>query len=100
LEIVHFGNLALGLLPFCVVGDTHPAAQLLDNAVVRDGWPIIAEMLWRVAGQVNQFGGGYCSFAYSALASFRIGMSGSASFQSVRKSWYAAQLFEASPWSA
>ena len=30
--------------------------------------------------------GGYCSFAYSALAFFRMGMSGSASFQSVRKS--------------
>lgn len=29
---------------------------------------------------------GYCSFAYSALASFRMGMPGSASFQSVRKS--------------
>ena len=28
----------------------------------------------------------YCNFAYSALASFRMGMSGSASFQSVRKS--------------
>jgi len=28
----------------------------------------------------------YCSFAYSALASFRMGMSGSASFQSERKS--------------
>lgn len=28
----------------------------------------------------------YCSFAYSALACFRIGTSGSASFQSVRKS--------------
>jgi hypothetical protein len=28
----------------------------------------------------------YCTFAYSALASFRMGMSGSASFQSVRKS--------------
>ena len=28
----------------------------------------------------------YCSFAYSAFASFRMGMSGSASFQSVRKS--------------
>jgi len=27
----------------------------------------------------------YCSFAYSALACLRIGMSGSASFQSVRK---------------
>jgi hypothetical protein len=28
----------------------------------------------------------YCSFAYSALAGFRMGMSGSASFQSLRKS--------------
>src|SRR5215467_11601533 len=31
----------------------------------------------------------YCSLAYSALASFRMGMSGSASFQRARKSWYA-----------
>jgi hypothetical protein len=37
-------------------------------------------MLWRVAVQVNEFGGGYFSFAYSALASFRMGMSGSAVF--------------------
>ena len=28
----------------------------------------------------------HCSFAYSDLASFKIGMSGSASFQSVKKS--------------
>jgi hypothetical protein len=28
----------------------------------------------------------YCNFAYSALAAMRIGMSGSASFHSVRKS--------------
>ncbi len=27
----------------------------------------------------------YCNFAYSALACFRMGMSGSASFQSMRK---------------
>ena len=32
----------------------------------------------------------YSSFAYSALACFRMGMSGSASFQRVKKSWYAA----------
>src|ERR1019366_227025 len=32
----------------------------------------------------------YRSFAYSALACFRMGMSGSASFQSVRKSLWAA----------
>jgi hypothetical protein len=29
----------------------------------------------------------YFSFAYSALACFKTGMSGSASFQRVRKSW-------------
>jgi hypothetical protein len=28
--------------------------------------------------------GGYCSFAYSTLASFRMGMSGSASFRTVK----------------
>jgi hypothetical protein len=39
----------------------------------------------------------YCNFAYSALASFRIGISGSASFQSVRKSWYALFAFAVSP---
>src|ERR1700675_4557642 len=34
-------------------------------------------------GQLEEFkpGNSYCSFAYSALASFRMGMSGSASFQ-------------------
>jgi hypothetical protein len=31
--------------------------------------------------------GNCCSFAYSTLACFRMGMSGSASFQRVRKSW-------------
>src|ERR1039457_624862 len=39
----------------------------------------------------------YCSFAYSALASFRMGMSGSASFQRVRKSWYAVFALAVSP---
>ena len=41
--------------------------------------------------------GFYCSFAYSALACFRMGMSGSPSFQTVRKSWYAVRAFAASP---
>ncbi len=41
--------------------------------------------------------GVYCSFAYSALACFRMGISGSASFHSVRKFWYAALAFSASP---
>jgi hypothetical protein len=31
-----------------------------------------------------------CSFVYSALVSFRMGMSGPASFQMLKKSWYAA----------
>ena len=43
---------------------------------------------------------GYCSFAYSTLACFRMGMSGSASFQRARKSWYAAFALAVSPWSA
>jgi hypothetical protein len=33
---------------------------------------------------------GYCSLAYSALACFRMGMSESVSFQSVKKSLWAA----------
>ena len=33
----------------------------------------------------------------SALASFRMGISGSASFQSLRKSWYAVRAFAVSP---
>jgi hypothetical protein len=52
-----------------------------------------AGMLWRVAVQVNEFGGGYCSFAYSALASFRMEVSGSASFQSSRNEGQAAATF-------
>jgi hypothetical protein len=39
----------------------------------------------------------YYSFAYSALACFRIGMSGSASSQSARKSSYAAFALVVSP---
>src|SRR5580698_1976950 len=34
----------------------------------------------------GRFTAAYCNFAYSALASFRMGMSGSPSFQRVRKS--------------
>jgi hypothetical protein len=37
-------------------------------------------------GRLRGTGKPYCSFAYSVLACFRIGMSGSASFQRVRKS--------------
>ena len=34
-----------------------------------------------------QLSASYCSLAYSALASFRMGMSGSESFQRAKKSW-------------
>jgi hypothetical protein len=51
--------------------------------------PIVIEDL---ADQSNRSGHAdtvacYFSFSYSALAAFRIGMSGSASFQRARKSW-------------
>jgi hypothetical protein len=55
----------------------------------RDVRPIIMDTL-ELMTQLSVFPeirrGGYCSLAYSALACFRMGMSGSASFQSVRKS--------------
>jgi hypothetical protein len=44
------------------------------------------EMLGRFWIEVNRYGENYWSFAYSVFACFRIGMSGSASFQIVRKS--------------
>jgi hypothetical protein len=53
----------------------------------------VGRSLLRVRGRIVKHGllsrlerRNYCNFAYSVLASFRIGMSGSASFQSVRKS--------------
>jgi hypothetical protein len=39
----------------------------------------------------------YCNFAYSALDCFRMGRSGSASFQVLKKSWYAAFALAVSP---
>src|SRR6266571_3612585 len=91
-----------------LVDHTHPAVpELLDDAVVRDG---LADELGGVAigGSVRSYRWersiailstekGYCNFAYSALASFRMGMSGSASFQRVTKSWYAVWAFAGSP---
>jgi hypothetical protein len=41
--------------------------------------------------------GNHCSLAYSALAWIRMGILGSASSQSVRKSWYAALALVLSP---
>jgi hypothetical protein len=43
-------------------------------------------IIYQQAGGEEQVCFSYCSFAYSDLASFRMGMSGSASFQRVRKS--------------
>ena len=42
----------------------------------------------------------YCTFAYSALASFRMGMLGSASFHNVKKSKYDARALAVSPCNA
>jgi hypothetical protein len=42
---------------------------------------------YRARSRLRLSSNSYCSFAYSALASLRMGMLGSASFQSVRKSW-------------
>src|SRR6266513_3184277 len=42
----------------------------------------------------------YCNFAYSALACFKMGMSGSASFQRVKKYWYAVWAFAEAPCTA
>ena len=42
-----------------LVDNAHPAtAELLDDAVVRDGLADHAQMLWRTRRQVNEFGGG------------------------------------------
>jgi hypothetical protein len=45
----------------------------------------------------HRFGPAHCSFAYSALACFRMGMSGSASFHREMKSLYAARALAVSP---
>jgi hypothetical protein len=49
------------------------------------------------SGMVGRSPRCYCSFAYSTLASFRMGMLGSAPFQRVRKSWYALFALAMSP---
>jgi hypothetical protein len=68
------------------IDHAHATTQFLDDAVVRDG---LAEHLQecygvRIGMSMHAL---HCSFAYSALASFRMGMSGSASFQRAKKSW-------------
>jgi hypothetical protein len=53
--------------------------------------PTLSDGAWLHQPSINTKGRernfpNYCSFAYSVLASFRMGISGSASFQSFRKS--------------
>jgi len=77
-----------------------PRASLLKPVVVRGQstsdqrflptHPRLRNVIWAKRGRYcltcSEDGRGYCNFPYSALASFRIGISGSASFQRVRKS--------------
>ena len=65
-----------------------PTTQELAPAARADQWSPTSIPLRTTRGSGSD---GHSSFAYSALASFRMGMPGSASFQSVRKSWYAAR---------
>jgi hypothetical protein len=60
-----------------------PAMFSADALLFMAGVPMLCTRLvrWSVGNSPR-----YCNFAYSALACFRMGMSGSASFQSVRKS--------------
>jgi hypothetical protein len=77
-EMAHFGAERHSLELF---------VQLLCNQLVYE--PIACVNHQGIASDVEVLIssiGRYCSFAYSALASFRMGMSGSASFQRARKS--------------
>jgi len=61
---------------------------------------VLGNLLFTVQTKCNrcvEVGSYRCNFAYSALACFRMGMSGSASFQRVRKSLYAAFALAVSP---
>jgi hypothetical protein len=62
---------------------------------ITSGWPVTREQSRKAA--IVGWPRIYCSFAYSALACFRIGMSGSASFHSVRKASYALFALILSP---
>ena len=52
---------------------------------------------WGLREMLGKFAVNHCNLAYSDLACFRMGMSGSASFQRVRKSSYAAFALAVSP---
>ena len=55
---------------------------LVLRLLVRSGF----HNIYRAAAMFGVNSNRYCNFAYSALASFRMGMSGSASFHNARKS--------------
>jgi hypothetical protein len=87
-EAVEFHILSL-------VDHTHaPATELLNDAVMGNDLANhgrnVGVILGRPTSSVNESDretcDDYCSLAYSDLAAMRMGMSGSASFQSVRKS--------------
>jgi hypothetical protein len=59
--------------------------------------PRIAAPHLRSIGLARPGTGSYRNFAYSALASFRMGMSESLSFQRTKKSWYADCAMPLSP---
>jgi hypothetical protein len=75
-------------------GETNPAAlAALADQQLRATPEQLCDALGACPGSFFYFSfgraviaGGYCSFAYSALACFRMGMSRSASFQRVTKS--------------
>src|SRR6266851_6770636 len=72
-----------------LVNYTHPAtAELLDDAVVRDGLTDHLRECYGVRSGMSTYGSmqAQCSFACSALASFRIGMSGVGVFSDPDKS--------------
>jgi hypothetical protein len=72
--------LGSGFPPALRRGDSKPASP------ARERYLLITENYPQTASDIGQYFSSYCSFAYSALACFRMGMSGSASFQRVRKS--------------
>jgi prepilin-type N-terminal cleavage/methylation domain-containing protein len=89
---------------------TMNTAAISYNSTYGNGFPSLLTQIGTVGVAVRfrntysarshlrtQVSNSYCSFAYSALACFRMGISGSASFQSDRKSWYAARAFTMSP---
>jgi hypothetical protein len=72
----YFVKVFFARLSFCEVPNDRILVETGLLWAIRDAFPVTPPLSER----------SYCNFAYSALACFRMGMSGSASFQSVRKS--------------